>query len=76
MVNARYHVWEYADARRRSMRMVTKKAMARHDPVEVPAVWQTKQAANKWAGIHCPNGARVFQCDCTKGTGMGDHGDE
>ena len=68
-----YHVWEYLDKRRRTLRMVSSKTFSRHDPRTVPAVWRTTQAATAWATVHTRHGFRIFRCDCTSGTGMGDH---
>ena len=69
-----YHVWEYLDKRRRTLRMVSSKTYSRHDPMKVPAAWRTRQAAQKWGTNNTRHGFRVLKCDCTSGTGMGDHG--
>ena len=76
MVSTRYHVWEYADGRKRNLRMVTRKAMSHYDPVLIPAVWNSRPAAHQWAKRHTDHGYLILACDCGPGTGMGDHGDD
>ena len=68
----RYHVWRL-DRRRRLLWMVTAKS-ARGDPgIRVPAVWETRTAANAYAADHFGRGNfRVFQCE-DQLCGMGAH---
>lgn len=46
-----YHVMKW-NARRVALTLVTKKTFSRWDDCEVPAVWETRAAANKWAKTH------------------------
>ncbi len=75
MVNTRFHVWTYSDKRKRSLTMLTRKMLSRHDPVLIPAVWNSRPAAHQWAKAHHGKGNYlVLDCTCESGTGMGDHG--
>ena len=72
-MSRRYHVWRF-DSRRRLLWMVTGKRLNRHDPVTVPAVWETRAAANAYARAEW--GAGTFMVRACEGErcGMGDHG--
>ena len=74
-VSSRYHVWRF-DSRRRMAWMVTGKRLNRHDPVTVPAVWDTRSAADAYARGEWGRGAFMVRACEGDRCGMGDHGDQ
>jgi len=74
-LDRRYHVWRF-DRRRRLLWMVTGKRLSRHDPVTVPAVWETRSAAKSYATAEWGRGAFMVRACEGDRCGMGDHGDE
>ena len=71
-----YHVWKY-NLRRRALMMLTRKTFRRWDPgehIHVPAIWQTRAAANAWARDHIGQGNfKVLECEGVETCGMRDH---
>ena len=66
-----YHVWVMND-RRRAFHMVTSKRFRRFDDIEIPAVWDTRTAANEWAKANLNTRYMVLKCEGDE-CGMGDH---